>query len=565
MKHIFNKISILFLALFTACNALEVDVQDTPNALREDQFDINLLLNNVQLGTVAYFQGATVQGMQLTRMTHMAGPTYINAYVPQTFDGNWSTAYATVLADVRAIIPEAEALGAWRHTAVARILESYIIVGLADRFGNVPYTEAIQGVTNFNPRADAGSVVYNAALALLNKALAELDRPTQVNAPDLIYGGSGILGNTARWKRVANTLKMRIFIQRRLIDATAGDSVLATLNSPAGLIASVSDDFFFKYGTNLENPSSRNPFFGGSYDNGAGVYMSNSYMARFLTSPSGFSDPRLRYYFYRQTTNTNTATVQQYPCIAFPFPAHYSPGDVFCRIGSGYWGRDHGDDSGIPPDGLLRTIWGVYPVGGLFDANNNTRGRQTSGAGGAGIAPIMMSSFVDFLRAEAALTLGTGENARALMEKGVRASIERVINLARTSDPTYVTPRFDTNNDGQPDQTPQQRFEPTATTINSYVAAILALYDEETTNNGRLRVVMTEYYKAAFGNGLEAYNMYRRTGFPANLQRTYAVDPGPFMRSLLYPSNYVNVNNNATQKTSVDEAVFWDDRSAVLR
>lgn len=564
MKSIFNKIFLLFLVFITSCEALDLEVEDSPNALRPDQFDINLLLNNVQLGTVGFFQGLTDEGMEVTRMTHMFGPLYQNAYFPETFSGNWSTAYATVLADIRALVPEAEELGAWRHTAVARILESYVIVGLVDFFGDVPYSEALQGANNLNPAADSGEEVYNQALGLLNQALAELDRSTTLSSTDLMFGGN-TLANTAKWKKLANSLKLRIFVQKRLVDGNASDSVVAIINSPAGLIESSADDFVFTYGTNLENPASRNPFFGGNYDNGAGDYMSNSYMARFLTSPSGFNDPRLRYYFYRQETNTNSATITQYPCIAFPRPTHYAPTDIFCRIGQGYWGRDHGDDSGIPPDNLLRTIWGVYPVGGQFDANNDTRGRQTSGAGGAGIAPILPSFFVDFLRAEAAITLGTGEDARALLDKGIRASISKCITLARTADPTYTALRFDTDSDGVPDESPQQRFEPDADDIDEYVNVILDSYDAAANNAERLGVVIEEYYKAAFGNGFEAYNMYRRTGFPADLQPTYAVNPGAFIRSFFYPANYVNVNNTASQKPDVDQEVFWDDRSATLR
>ncbi|NJL13976.1 MAG: SusD/RagB family nutrient-binding outer membrane lipoprotein [Microscillaceae bacterium] len=356
---------------------------------------------------------------------------------------------------------------------------------------------------------------------------------------------------------MANSLKLRIFIQRRLVDANAGDSVVAVLNT-GNVITSAADDFVFNYGTNLENPASRHPFFGANYDNGAGDYMSNSYMNRFLNSPSGQTDPRIRYYFYRQETNTSNVAATEYPCIAFPFPSHYDPGDVFCQIGSGYWGRDHGDDSGIPPDDLDRTIWGVYPVGGQFDASNDVNGSQTSGAGGAGLAPILPSFFVDFLRAEAALTLGTGEDARALMESGIRASIAKCISQATLTDPTYTTERSN-------GLTPQEQFEPNAAAIDIYVNSILALYDAAGNNTARLEVVITEYYKAAFGNGFEAYNMYRRTGFPINLQKTYAVNPGAFIRSFFYPSNYVNVNQNADQKPDVDQEVFWDDRSAVLR
>ena len=80
--------------------------------------------------------------------------------------------------------------------------------------------------------------------------------------------------------------------------------------------------------------------------------------------PTG--DPRTRYYFYRQSLNFTTDTNEN-ECITVLRPAHYSFTDVYCNPGDGYWGRDHGDNGGVFPDGGLRTTFGVYPVGGLLD------------------------------------------------------------------------------------------------------------------------------------------------------------------------------------------------------
>ena len=37
----------------------------------------------------------------------------------------------------------------------------------------------------------------------------------------------------------------------------------------------------------------------------------------------------------------------------------------------GYWGRDHGNDEGTPPDNFTRTASGVYPAGGSFDGSED--------------------------------------------------------------------------------------------------------------------------------------------------------------------------------------------------
>ena len=75
---------------------------------------------------------------------------------------------------------------------------------------------------------------------------------------------------------------------------------------------------------------------------------------------------------------------------------------------------------------------------------------------------------------------------------------------------------------------------------------------------------MKEYYLALWGNGLDAYNMYRRTSRPRGLQPTVLPGPGPFIRSFLYPSAYVNLNTNAKQKPDWAQKVFWDTNPDAL-
>jgi len=71
-------------------------------------------------------------------------------------------------------------------------------------------------------------------------------------------------------------------------------------------------------------------------------------------------------------------------------------------------------------------------------------------------------------------------------------------------------------------------------------------------------VLMKEYYIAAWGNGSETDNNYRRTGKPDNMQPTLAA-AGDFIRSFFYASVYVDYNKSATQKTVTNVKVFWDN------
>jgi hypothetical protein len=84
------------------------------------------------------------------------------------------------------------------------------------------------------------------------------------------------------------------------------------------------------------------------------------------------------------------------------------------------------------------------------------------------------------------------------------------------------------------------------------------------TGADKLDIAINEYYLALFGNGMEAYNNYRRTSFPSDLQPTILANPGPFMRTFLYPSVLVNLNINVAQKTDLTVRTFWDTNTNPL-
>ena len=263
-------------------------------------------------------------------------------------------------------------------------------------------------------------------LVLLEKAIDDLSNPTGTVSNDIFYGGSD-----AKWIKAANSLKLKAYLNTG--DAGQINALVAADN----LISAEGDDFQFQYGTNRSTPDSRHPYYNDGYESGgAGWYLSNQYMW-YLFGEKFTEDPRLRYYFYRQDCNEEDENFFTLDCTALPYPTHFPPGLPWCTASlgnasySGYWGRDHGNADGIPPDGLKRTIWGVYPAGGKFDDDScaGMSNGGTDGDGGAGIQPMILSSYVDFMRAEAALTLGTTDDAAAMLESGVRKSIAKVMGF----------------------------------------------------------------------------------------------------------------------------------------
>ena len=202
---------------------------------------------------------------------------------------------------------------------------------------------------------------------------------------------------------------------------------------------------------------------------------------------------------------------------------------------------------------MLRTAWGVYPAGGLYD---NDAGRGVSlgaGGGGAGIHPILTHSFVDFMLAESALTMGTTGDPKTLLKSGIEKSMADVRAVALSTSEAGKIATFESANNYV-----------WATEVKKYVDKVLADYDAAANDDAKLNIIATEYWIALYGNGVEAYNLYRRTGKPANQQPALEASPGGFIRSFYYPASFIARNSNATkiQKANMTLPVFWDNNPA---
>jgi len=573
MKFI-NKLFLLALIVgFVACDA-ELDLQDNPNQVTPENASVNDLYNSIQLNLGNAYVNAEQSGGAFARMYHMGDFTYQASTSNTAFNGLWFSAYSNMFPDIDALLAITEPAGFDIHSGTAKIMKAYVMMALVDNLGNVPFSEAGQGTDIISPKADNGADVYAAAVALLDAGIADLTG-TSAGAPafDNFYNG-----DPAKWITAANTLKLRAAVTTRLVDPSGSAATINALVAGGDLIDDASEDFQVNMGSQRNNPNSRHYQYNNHYEQGDGDYLNNYYMwllrAGYQDADENLViDPRIRYYFYRQSEESFGLDGTIYSChfSALPTTAENKPAQVshfdavdprlpYCvAYEDGYFGRDHGNGEGIPPDGPVRTHYGLYPSGGLFDHNEFTDSRNlgTDGALGQGIFPVMLSSFVDFMRAEAALTINTNDDARALLESGMRKSVAKVQGFKARDAATFA--KAVEVRGGAP-STVEALYVPTAEDVDGFVAFVLGQYDAADAN-GKLNIVMTEYYKALWGNGLEAYNMYRRTGMPNNMQPTLEPAGGDFATSFFLPAVHVNRNGNANQK-ELTERVFWDDGSA---
>ncbi len=546
-----KKLKIFILAsislfIFNSCETTDLNLTENPNALVPLQADVEFFLNDIQVSFARTVNTFGSFGSETTRIEQMfgGGGNYQTAYSDVNFSGVWQNSYQRIIKDIRTMNPLAEEIGLNKHIGVGKVIEAYLMITLVDFFGDVPYSEAFDDA-NLDPKLDSGASV----LTLLDEAIANfaVESPNLEN--DFYYSN-----NFGKWTKLANTLKMKVYIQTRLVDGGAINAFQQIVNS-GNYLTDNADNFVFNYGTENVEPDSRHPGYAAEYQStGASGYASTWLMDLMLNDKS-IPDPRIRYYFYRQRSSIPTNPAQQSElirCAVEPIPAHYAAiGAVYCypgypnpASGLGYWGRDHGNREGIPPDARLITALGIYPVGGRFD-DNTFQGINGifRGALGRGITPILLSSTVDFWRAEASLFGGSG-NASTLVASGIQKSITLVRSFAaRSADPT------------RPINT---TFIPDLADDATYIAEVTARLNAAAGNADKLDLIAKEFFISLKGNGIDAFNFYRRTGAPRNIQPHLEPNPGGFIRSHFYPANAANNNVNITQKATVTQRVFWD-------
>ncbi|MEL6124447.1 MAG: SusD/RagB family nutrient-binding outer membrane lipoprotein, partial [Bacteroidota bacterium] len=445
-----SKVGLVLVTMFiVSCSDLtDLDINQNPNAPSPENAEIGFLYNQVQLAFAGTGTGVgdgfipTTWGVTstATRMRAMTSFFYREQYQDVNFNNMWNDAYSNMFPDVTAIENLASEGTAFLYEAnTARIMKAYVMTSLVDIFGDVPFAEAGLGTDAQNPANQDGASIYAAAEELLDQAIAGLADASTSPSNDLFYGG-----DKSKWITLANTLKLRIYNNTRLVDQSAGSKMMAII-SAGDFIDEASEDFEFQFSSSRNDPDARHPFYDTDYEQTDGGYMNNYYMW-LLVGDKPMRDPRTRFYFYRQQSVFSEANINindwdcvitnnpfdQIPPGALDHVFAVDPNLPFCiAAADGYMGRDHGNGQGIPPDGPLRVEYGVYPAGGRWDNNSfaNTQNSGVDGALGEGIQPIWQSSWTDFIRAEAALTAGTGEDARALLESAVRKSIAKVLSF----------------------------------------------------------------------------------------------------------------------------------------
>lgn len=542
------KATLVFTLL--GCSSEFLDINVDPNNPANASLDF--LLTSAQVSS-AFNGSRTIHEHASIFVQHFynLAPSQYNLQ-SSNYNNDFSGLYNQSLMDLETIVDQATERGAGfrGYIGIAKVMKGFMFAQLVDVFGDVPYTEALNGTEVKSPHYDDDAFVYDQAIALLVEAKADLNQAitaVEPNIPaDLVYGGGTSAVQYNRWIKAANTILLRLYLNIRKVDAARSTTSINALITENNFISTNAEDFQFTFGATLA-PSTRHPIFQQEYAGAAKTFFITNYFMYWMLSKS---DPRLPFYVFRQGTDAQvTADNQIRPCRNRPDcvygwlsvdPQTKGLPALPAGTANGYIGRDGGDPSGIPGDQGVRATFGVYPIGGSYDRGPGGGPRlPAAGATGAGVIPWMTNSMRAFMLAEAAITLGTPGNARALMLEGIDASFTKVEAFGRLND--AAAPVM------------------SVASKDAYKTLVGGQFDAAASVSARLNVVMTEKYYSTFGNGVEAFTDYRRTGMPNNLPAALA-PLGPAPRRFPLPVQEINANPNAPNPPPlVVDRIFWDN------
>lgn len=228
MKKIKLILPLIAFTLFSCDNYL--DVNDSPNNPSADQITPNLSLSGVQnnsyrvlvqrmneLGNVFMNNwGANVNSFT-GGYAEEFGITMSNNF----YEDIWNSLYRNTY-EFSNIINHPSA-DYDNHKAIAKIMKSFYFQYLVDIYGDIPYSEAHQGVNNVTPAYDDDQAIYRDLIVQLDSAIDMINNAPSntvaVGSEDVMLGG-----DMNAWVKFANTLKLRILLR----EATKAETDAAT-------------------------------------------------------------------------------------------------------------------------------------------------------------------------------------------------------------------------------------------------------------------------------------------------------------------------------------------------
>jgi len=212
------------------------------------------------------------------------------------------------------------------YQSIAEIMIAFDYQALVDNYNNVPYTEALQGTKNLNPKYDKGSAIYDDLLKRVDAAIVAIQTAQKSAVPPATPGTADIMykGDMTKWLKFANTLKLRIALRQSNVSAktSALKAAVAATQSIGYIDATTPGNVNPGYLNSDATGGQQSPLwrnYGTTQNGGAQTnknqYQANSYGATVLTANSDVRG----FVVYTTTSGAISATalgVTQPPAVA---------------------------------------------------------------------------------------------------------------------------------------------------------------------------------------------------------------------------------------------------------
>ncbi len=144
------------------------------------------------------------------------------------------------------------------YSALAKFFKAYFFTKMSLQMGDIPMTQALQGINNLTPAYDPQKKVFQQAFVWLDSANTELGTLVAKNASG-VAGDIYFNGDLSKWQKVVNTFRLRLLIDlsKKADDADlkVKEQFATIINSKSNypIMESMSDNlqYTYVYPTNL--------------------------------------------------------------------------------------------------------------------------------------------------------------------------------------------------------------------------------------------------------------------------------------------------------------------------
>lgn len=364
--------------------------------------------------------------------------------------------------------------------SVIRMWRAFVYMNIVDTHGDVPYFDAIradEGPEYFRPKYDDAQEIYNDLEKEIREAVATLDPNKDFMSFDVFFGPKGHVGSAnataqvAKWKKVGNTLLLRMALRYSKLNPTKGAALATEVFN--GVMVSNDDNVMVTY----EQPNFSNGMHGNLVNAATNPYY--YYAAEpFVNQLKNTRDPRSKYIIAKFD---NAVNVQN-------------------STGSLAWDDQFGVPVGISTDDILdptKGYRGKHPItNGLNYSQMNVQ------AGASTLTPSYWLTYAQtsLYLAEAAQRgwiPGGDAKAKEYYENGIKADMDRYELMA-----TYAA-----SNPGNGITYPLKITEAEKAT---YLADPLVAWNTA----DALKLINIQYWVINIWDAREGLFNFRRSGYP---------------------------------------------------